>query len=337
MNSWPRSRRLWPRYEAAKLVFSYPSLPDSLAGLEPLTILPFVQYGVCVFRETGLSDDAHVEFSAKLGELDNIGRYIGPGRKLRYKHIELFDAGNLDENNQIIDPESSRAHGNRGNGIFHIDSSFNPRRASFSLLKAVVIPPAETGGNTDFADSRTAWDDLPEDVKEELLKGDFVGAFSHAHSRKLGSPEFFKDVDPWQTPMNRHKIVQRHEPSGRMNLYIGAHLHHLEGSGMTLERSAELMQFLTKHVTQDKYTFSVQWFQPGDLIIWDNRCVMHRAGKWTGEGKCVRDMRRTTVHDDSPTAWGMNGEGKAFSNFNSYMSGKTVAEVPASTPTTVNA
>lgn len=263
---------------------------------------------MCVFRNTSLDDDSHVEFSKRLGELDNIRRYLQGGRGLRYKHYELFDAGNLDEDNNIVDPESHRAHANRGNGLFHVDSSFNPRRAGLSLLRAVVIPPKETGGNTDFADSRAAWDDLPEDLKKELLEGDYAGSHCMAHSRKLASPEYFKDVEPDKAPQSKHRIAQRHEPSGRMNLYIGAHLHHIEGEGMTPERSAELVEKLNKHATQEKYRITVSWDQPGDMVIWDNRCVMHRAGLWTGGGKYKRDLRRTTVHDDGPTAWGLNSK-----------------------------
>ncbi|KAK3943579.1 putative dichlorophenoxyacetate alpha-ketoglutarate dioxygenase, partial [Diplogelasinospora grovesii] len=276
-------------------------------------IAAMAKYGVCVFRSTGLTDSSHVSFSWKLGSLDNIGRYIGPGRKLRYQHLELFDAGNLDGDNNIISPDSPRAHSNRGNGLFHADSSFNPRRASFSLLRAVTIPPPETGGNTDFADSRTTFDDLPSHIKSNLLENDYVGAHCMAHSRKLGSPEFFAAVDPWKAPMSRHKIVQRHEPSGRYNLYIGAHLHHIEDrEGRVVENSDELVSMLNQHATQPKYTMSVSWEREGDMVIWDNRCVLHRAGAWSGEGMYARDMRRTTVHDDSPTAWGLNEVGTAM-------------------------
>ena len=264
-----------------------------------------------------MSDDEHVEFSKRLGELDNVSRYL-QGRKLRYKHVELFDAGNLDDQNNIIDPDSPRAHGSRGNNIFHVDSSFNPRRASFSLLRAVAVPPPETGGNTEFADSRTAWDELPEDLKRELLENDYVGSHCMAQSRKLGSPEYFKDVEPEKAPQSKHKVAQLHEPSGRMNLYVGAHLHHIEGEGMTAEKSAELLRRLNEHVTQEKYRVSVSWDQPGDMVMWDNRCVLHRAGKWTGGGKYKRDLRRTTVHDDSPTAWGLNPTDTAMPGPNSW-------------------
>ncbi len=276
-----------------------------------------------MFRDTGLTDDSHVAFSYKLGDLDNIKRYLSPGRKMRYKHVELFDAGNLDGDNNIIDPDSPRAHSNRGNMLFHVDSSFNPRRAGLSLLRAVEIPPKGTGGNTDFADSRTAFDELPADLNRELLESNYVGAHTMSHSRKLGSPAFFQDMDPSQSPMSLHHVVQRHEPSGRMNLYVGAHLHHIEG--VSPDKSRQLVETLNKHVVQDKYTFTVAWDRPGDMIIWDNRCVQHRATGGTFDGKYKRDMRRTTVHDDGPTAWGLNPVETAMPSFNYNAWGKQPA------------
>ncbi|KAL1965250.1 hypothetical protein VTN77DRAFT_5852 [Rasamsonia byssochlamydoides] len=262
------------------------------------------KYGVCVFRRTGLDDESHIAFSRRLGDLDDIRRYMVGGRKPRYKYYELFDAGNVDEKGNVLDPDSPRAHYGRGNALFHVDSSFNPRRASYSLLRAVQLPPPGNGGNTDFADSRTAFEELPEDLKQELLQNDYVGAHCLAHSRKLASPEFFKDLDPTKEKMARHRILQCHEPSGRMNLYIAAHCHHIEG--VAPERSQELLDTLMKHVTQEKYVTSISWENPGDMIIWDNRCVLHRATGGSFEGRYVRDLRRTTVHDDSPTAWGLN-------------------------------
>ncbi|KAI1387305.1 taurine catabolism dioxygenase [Hypoxylon trugodes] len=292
-------------------------------------IAAMAKYGVCVFRNTGLDDEAHVKFSERLGELDNIKRYLGAGRKARYDLYELFDAGNIDsETGGVLDPNSARAHSNRGNGLFHADSTFNPRRASFSLLRACELPPPGNGGNTDFADSRTAFDELPQELKEELLANDYVGAHSMAHSRKLGSPEFFADVDPTTGPMQRHRIAQVHEPSGRMNLYIGAHLHHIEDAdGNEIPNSWELVEKLNKHATQRKYTTTVQWDRPSDMIIWDNRCVLHRAGGGVFEGKYRRDLRRTTVHDDSPTAWGLNSKDQVWKGFNAQAAPKHAGAV----------
>ncbi|KAF2835211.1 alpha-ketoglutarate-dependent 2,4-dichlorophenoxyacetate dioxygenase [Patellaria atrata CBS 101060] len=283
------------------------------------------KYGVCVFRNTGLDDKSHVEFSRRFGELDDIKPYLVGGRKPRYDYVELFDAGNLDPENKILDRNHHRSHANRGNTIFHVDSSFNPRRASYSILRAVEIPPPETGGNTEFADSRTAFEELPEPLKTELLENDYVAAHSIAHSRKLGSPEFFKDLDPTAFPMSKHKLIQQHEESGRMNIYVAAHTHHLEG--LPEAESSAMIKRLLEHTTQAKYVFTVPWNQPGDLVIWDNRCVLHRAAGGTFEGKYRRDLRRTTVHDGGSFAWGENPVGSERPGFNSEI--KPVVAVAA--------
>lgn len=92
-----------------------------------------------------------------------------------------------------------------------------------------------------------------------------------------------------------------------MNLYIAAHAHHVEG--VPKEKSDQLLKDLLQHATQDKYRISVPWENVGDMIIWDNTCVLHRAGGGTFAGKYRRDLRRTTVHDNSSTAWGLNEKG----------------------------
>ncbi|OCT44184.1 Alpha-ketoglutarate-dependent 2,4-dichlorophenoxyacetate dioxygenase [Cladophialophora carrionii] len=267
------------------------------------------KYGVIVFRKTGLDDTGHVEFSRRFGELDDIRPYMTNGRKPRYGYYELFDAGNIDpDTNTVLQPDSPRAQYNKGNALFHVDSSFNPRRASYSILKAHELPPPNTGGNTGFADTRTAWDELDPELKAELLEKDYVGAHSLYSSRKKAAPDFFKDLNVNDYPMHKHKIVQKHEPSGRMNLYIAAHMDHIVG--VSPEKSKELMDKLMAHATQDKYTLSIPWHEPTDLVIWDNTCVMHRAEGGSFAGKYRRDLRRTTVHDDSSQAWGLNKAGK---------------------------
>jgi len=279
------------------------SQPISEEVLEEIVAV-MAKYGFCVFRNTGLTDTAHVEFSRLFGELDDIRPYMTAGRKMRFEYIELFDAGNIDEKGEVLDPNAPRSHYGKGNALWHVDSSFNPRRAGFSLLRAYEIPPPGHGGDTQFADSRTAFDELPADLKDELLREDYVAAHSLYHSRKQGSPEFFKDLDPTQYKMHLHRLVQQHEPSGRMNLYVAAHAHHIEG--VSPEKSKELLDTLIKHATQPKNTVSVSWENVGDLIVWDNTCVMHRAAGGSYEGKYRRDLRRTTVHDGSNAAWGLN-------------------------------
>ncbi|KAG0647565.1 Alpha-ketoglutarate-dependent 2 [Hyphodiscus hymeniophilus] len=267
-------------------------------------VAAMAKYGVCAFRNTGLDDKGHVDFSRRFGDLDDIRPYMTADRKLRYSYYELFDAGNIDDNGNLNEPDSPRAQYNKGNGLFHVDSSFNPRRASFSILRAVVLPPLDAGGNTDFADTRAAFADLPEDLKKTLIQKDYVVAHSLHHSRKVAAPEFFKDIDPTVLNMNKHRLVQLHEPSGRMNLYIAAHAHHIEG--LPADKSTQLLKDLMDHATQEKYRLSFQWKDPSDMVIWDNTSVMHRAGKLLG--RYPRDMRRTTVHDASSQAWGLNSQ-----------------------------
>jgi len=113
--------------------------------------------------------------------------------------------------------------------------------------------------------------------------------------------------------MYRHKILQKHEPSGRMNLYIATHAHHIDG--VSQEKSDELLNTLIEHCTQPKYTLKVPWHAPGDMVLWDNTCTMHKATGGEFEGKYARDMRRTTVHDGSSTAWGLNRPGEGWQGF----------------------
>lgn len=89
-----------------------------------------------------------------------------------------------------------------------------------------------------------------------------------------------------------------------MNLYIASHVHHIEG--LSEMKSKSLFDKLYRHAQQPKYVLDVDWHDPGDLVVWDNTCVMHRAGSGSFEGKYRRDMRRTTVHDSSGQAWGLN-------------------------------
>lgn len=160
------------------------------------------------------------------------------------------------------------------------------------------------GGHTAFADTRTAFDDLSEELKAELLSKDYIAHHSMHHSRKLAAPEYFADLNPLDYPMGRHKLVQRHEASGRMNLYMAAHIHHLESDEP--EKTQALLQKLYAHATQPKYTVEIEWENVGDLVIWDNTCTMHRAVGGDFLRRYRRDMRRATVHDSSTQAWGLN-------------------------------
>ncbi|WPH01853.1 Clavaminate synthase-like protein [Acrodontium crateriforme] len=277
------------------------------------------KYGVVKFPKTGLDDAGHVAFAAHFGELDDVTPYTKLGKKHRLPFVELFDISNLLDDGSIAPLDSHRAAMNKGNSLFHVDSSFNPRRAGYSLLRAHTLPPPGTGGATEYADTRAAFEDLPDDLKRELKERDYVACHSLYHSRKTAAPEALPGLNPEEHFMSRkrHRLIQRHEPSGRMNLYVASHIHHIEG--VSDQKSRELIETLYKHACDPKYVVSIEvggspsvftplnmWTENTDLILWDNTCVMHRATGGTFEGRYVRDMRRATVHDSSSYAWGLN-------------------------------
>ncbi|KAI4953491.1 hypothetical protein J4E91_002338 [Alternaria rosae] len=226
------------------------------------------KYNVLVFRKASLSDEEHVEFSRKLGTLHDTKLHI---EEPRFKSFELFDVGNIDDDGKPSAVDWPRTLFGRGNAVFHNDGSFNRQRASWSVLRAVKLPPPNTGGETEYAGSLAAWDELGEGLKRDLLKRDLVGAHSFLHLRKKGAPEYFADVDPYSQPMTRHRIVSTHEPSGRKTLYVGNYLHHIEnadGTPLPEEENAFLMKKLISHVTRPENVLRLEWYDNADMIAW---------------------------------------------------------------------
>jgi alpha-ketoglutarate-dependent 2,4-dichlorophenoxyacetate dioxygenase len=257
-----------------------PTIADITAVLD--------RYGVAVFRDTGLDDRRHVEFSRLFGELEIAPKLFGPQRA-RFSHPELFDAGNVDRDGQILLDERRRLY-NKGNALWHTDSSFNPRRAAYSLLLAHQVPPV--GGDTEFANMRAAYVALPEATKHAIE--DLVAEHWLWHSRLLAGYPTPTAEEKAAKPPAQHRLVQYHPGAGGKTLYLAAHASHIVGRPEAEGRALinELMGF----ATQPRFTCAVRWYQPGDMVIWDNRSTMHRATAF--EDKLYpRDMRRTTVYD----------------------------------------
>ncbi|WWD00951.1 hypothetical protein V866_007889 [Kwoniella sp. B9012] len=300
---------------------SHPTFIAEVTGVDFQNVTPEVvkelkqglaKYGVLVFRSTGMDDKTHVDVSRMFGELDDITPYTKMGRINRLAYDELFDVSNIDAEGNVVLPGSHDWVMRNGNTIFHVDSSFNPRRAGLSLLLVHSLPPPGTGGGLEFADSRTAYDELDERTKAKIEP--WVMLHSQHHSRYIASPDsdILKDkmYHPESHPFGYHKIVQTHEASGRKNLYIANHGYSL--SGKSREESKDDIKMLLDHTSQPKYCCEVEWKNPTDLVMWDNTCTLHRATLGEFDGKYKRDMRRTTVHDDSTQAWGLNKVGDTW-------------------------
>jgi len=243
------------------------------------------RYAVCVFRATGLSDEAHIAFSRLFGELEKAPMLFGR----RLAHPELFDAGNLGPDGNILVDERRRLY-NKGNALWHTDSSFNAHRSAYSLLLAHEVPPA--GGDTEFADMRAAWDALPPLLKEKIEN--LVAEHWLWHSRMLAGYPEPTEAERQAKPPARHRLAQVHPGSGRKTLYIAAHASHIVG--WPVEEGRRLIAELIEFATQPQFCRAVRWQQPGDLVIWDNRCTMHRATTFE-DTLYRRDMRRTTVFE----------------------------------------
>ncbi|KAF8578470.1 alpha-ketoglutarate-dependent 2,4-dichlorophenoxyacetate dioxygenase [Ramaria rubella] len=248
------------------------------------------RFGVTVYRNTGLDDQSHVAFSYQLGKLEMCPKLSGPNVPPRFSEPELFDAGNIDREGNLILKGSRRWWYNKGNALWHTDSSFNQLRSKYSLLLAHQIP--KEGGDTMYADVRSAYRDLPQAKKNELK--DLVVCHNLWHSRKLAAPDEFKSATEYemsQKPPAYHKLVQT-TADGRETLFIAAHSEYIVGRPK--DEGLKLIHELLDHCTQPQYVLAVKWKAPGDLVFWDNRCTMHRATPFSDQME-KRDMRRTTV------------------------------------------
>ena len=269
----------------------------------------FATYGVVIVRRNGpTTDDQLITFARHFGELDSVAQHRKQGIGCRVPQDEIFDVGNLNANDEIIDlsKDPGKIASGNGNSLWHADGSFNPRRTGLSMLRAVELPPKGMGGETEFLDCRAAYADLPEEMKKKI--DGLVAEHSLVHNRKTSNPDspLFKHLDVMTSPLVKHMVAQIHEPSGRPTLYVTSYTHHIVD--MDLEEGKELVRELFKHVQQDKYKFTHHWEEPGDLVIWDNTSVLHRATHGLYQGKYRRDMRRVSVFDTSSYGFGLNSK-----------------------------
>ena len=274
--------------EVGDVSLAGPLSPEDLAAIRAA----FTRYAVLVFPDQALDDESQLAFARHFGPLETTVFKARQNHKLRL-HENLADVGNLDAENRILETENRQRLYNLGNQLWHTDSSFKRVPAYCSMLHARSIPPI--GAQTEFADARAAYDVLPEAMKRRL-EG-LVAEHSIMTSRaKLG----FKDFDEGEREAFRpvpQVLVRRLQDSGRMSLYIASHAGVIRG--MADAEARALIDELTAHVTQRQFVYSHRW-RAKDLVMWDNRCTMHR-GRPFDDQRYARDMRRATVSDVAPT------------------------------------
>ena len=252
------------------------------------------KYGALVFHGAPLSQERQIEFCSLFGTLEGEGKNVGVIQTGIERRLEtrLADISNLDEEGHVLGAHDRRRMFALGNQLWHTDSSFKRIPAKYSMLHAHSVTPE--GGETQIADTRAAWDELPDKMKARV-EG-LVAEHSIFCSReKLGFTNFSNEERAALPPVHR-PVVRFHKESGRKALYLASHASHI--IGMEIPDGRMLIHDLIEHMTQPHLIYTHKW-QVGDLVIWDNRCTLHR-GRPYDEANHRRDMRRATVEDNDP-------------------------------------
>jgi alpha-ketoglutarate-dependent 2,4-dichlorophenoxyacetate dioxygenase len=248
----------------------------------------FEEHSVLVFRGQTLDDEKQIAFSRRFGPLETAGK-ANPAAGTHFARQSNLDI----RTGTVIPPEDRRMVYQKGNYLWHSDSSFKAVPSLCSLLSARVVPPE--GGNTEFASMRAAYDALPDDKKQQLEE--LVVEHSLVYSRETVSTEALTPAMKAELPGAWQAMVRVNPVNGRKAVYAGAHASHVIGWPRGEGRA--FIQWLNDFATQPSFCYSHAW-RDGDLVIWDNRATLHRATTYDTV-RHKRLMQRTTVGGDAPT------------------------------------
>ncbi len=249
----------------------------------------WTRHAVLLFRGQSLSPEDLIGFSRRFGDLD-LAPVQENGRRFVDGKPELYIVSN------VLGPDGQPIGSlGAGEAVWHTDMSYLPRPPKASMLYALEIPPA--GGDTHFASMYAAWDGLPEALKARcrglMVKHD--GTYNSGGFLRAGVTP---TDDPRAAPGHLHPLVCRHPESGRSMLYLGRRrLAYIDG--LPLEESEALLDELWRHATRPEIGWTNRW-RVGDLVLWDNRCTMHRRDPFDAAARRV--MHRTQVKGEAPPA-----------------------------------
>ena len=266
-----------------------PLTPDEVAAIHA----GMDEYAVLVFHDQDIDDEQQLAFTRSLGDIEHaIGASLR--RPDEYRLPTTFaDVSNLDKDNQVFARDDRRRLFAIGNRLWHSDSSFKVVPAKYSLLHARAIP--SKGGNTEFADMRAAYDALDEETKKEI--DDLICEHSQIYSRQQIGFFDLTDEERERFKPVRQRLVRTHPRTGRKSVYLASHAGGI--IGWPVPEARIFLRDLIEHATQRQFVYAHQW-RVGDLVMWDNRVTMHRARPFPAHEP--RDMRRTTLIGDGPTA-----------------------------------
>jgi alpha-ketoglutarate-dependent 2,4-dichlorophenoxyacetate dioxygenase len=243
------------------------------------------RHAVLVFRDQPLSQGEQISLARQFGPLD-AGLRKATGAATRFQYDELIDIGNVALDGGVAATADRKLIGQLANQLWHADSTFQDLPVKYSMLSAAIVP--ETGGQTEWADLRAAWDELPEALKR-LAEGRRA-RHSAFHSRMMLGDEQYDAAQRARFPPVERPLVHVHPGSGRKVIYPSVHIDSV--SGMSVPEGRLLVAELLEHATQPKFVYTHEW-RVGDYVMWDNRATLHRGRRY--DLSLRRDLRRTTT------------------------------------------
>jgi alpha-ketoglutarate-dependent 2,4-dichlorophenoxyacetate dioxygenase len=240
----------------------------------------FEEHSVLLFRNQSITDDLQVEFSRRFGPLE-IAKAASRGEGTPFSILT-----NMEPDGGLVAPDHKEALRARANQLWHTDSCFKVPPALASVLSARTIPP--TGGETEFASMRRAWERLSDALRTRLANT--YAWHDYAHSRGKIAPHLASARERATLPPVSWRMRWRNPANGRDSLYIASHTYAIDG--MAEENAQALLAELIGFTTEPGQTFLHRW-QRGDVIMWDNRAVLHRGRPWPDDQP--RHMVRTTI------------------------------------------
>jgi alpha-ketoglutarate-dependent taurine dioxygenase len=237
----------------------------------------FHEYAALVFPAQHLSDEEQVAFGERFGEIEQLR---GDGKKFAAISNKAADG-------HILTAEEKRFQTLRGNEGWHTDSSYMPLAAKASILAAQVVPSSH--GETELADMRDAYDKLDDAMKAKIEN---LVAYHSLYASQAKAGYVFKTGESYG--FHNHgapirPLVKVHPVTGRKSLFIGRHAYRIPG--MSDADAQKLLDDLLEFAVQPPRTYAHQW-QPGDVMMWDNRCVLHRACPYDySEPRVMRHVR----------------------------------------------
>lgn len=250
----------------------------------------FLQYAVLFFPAQHLSAEAQLAFATRFGEIE-----------ILVEGLKTVPIANTSLDGQLLEEDSHRMQLLRGNEGWHTDSSYMPLAAKASVLSAQVIPTA--GAHTEWADARAAYDALDEVTKTRIANlaayhSYFYSQAKLGHQVAVGAGYGFFDGEPPLRP-----LVKVHPETGRPALYLGRHAGKIPG--LEPHDAEALLDELMAHTCQPPRVYTHSW-QPGDVAVWDNRAVLHRARPYNYRE--ARVMMHTRITGDPATETALNAE-----------------------------